>query len=244
MADLQGLQAAAVGMIRLLSEPQSYQNERETAFNTFYTKVMHCKKDTATLKAMDQKKGVAKFIGRFMRDAPNHRARCGELLEILMLIDEWMEAFINEPDFDPGRMPRGSKEKFKQRRKQIRWSPCRVHNEPLLVVNPGSENVVKRLCCSLRTGKFRWWMIPIMILLLSLFIFFGSGLRMLAASGLRMLAALGPCILIAVALAFALAIILFVATLPVWALVALLSLFAVACIGLGAWAAHSWGCSR
>lgn len=120
---VQRLNAARDSMLPLLEgelATRSFQNECETVFSKFRLTVMHLRKEQDALSAIEKKEVVTRFVGLICKERPFLHDRCEEVLRILMLSDEWMEAFMKEAELDPDNLPPGIKDEFKKRLDEVK----------------------------------------------------------------------------------------------------------------------------
>lgn len=113
------LSKARDGLRPPLEDQRVWENKCEEAFTDFRIGVIHLQKDVDALDAVTDKDTVWRFLRKLSRERNSLWKRCEEVLTILMARDEWIKAFVDDPDADVKDLPAGIIDAFDARCKEV-----------------------------------------------------------------------------------------------------------------------------
>lgn len=113
------LSKARDGLRPPLEDQRVWENRCEEAFTEFRIGVIHLQKDMDALDELTDKEMVWRFLRKLSRERNSLWKRCEEVLIILMARDEWVKAFVDDPDADVNDLPAGIIDAFDARCKQV-----------------------------------------------------------------------------------------------------------------------------
>lgn len=104
----------------LMAEPPArWENECEGIFKDFRLACVHLRREPAILNSVEDKEACWRFICKFTRERPFWHERCIEVLKILMLSDDWVRAFVDEPEAHIKDLPPAIADEFAKRADEV-----------------------------------------------------------------------------------------------------------------------------
>lgn len=110
----------------LLEDGRLWENECEAVFSEFRVAVVHLRRESDELDAVEDKEVVWRFLCKLSRERRPFWGRCEEVLRTLMHSDQWMKAFVEDPETNLNDLPANVIKEFDARVKEVGGVP-QVH---------------------------------------------------------------------------------------------------------------------
>lgn len=104
-------------------EPSKFKQQCEDVFTDFRQAVVHLRRDREALDSVTEKEVTWRFLCRFAQEVPFQHGRCVEVLRYLLISDEWVKAFADDPDVAVDKLPPAIKDEFEDRLKHVDKDP-------------------------------------------------------------------------------------------------------------------------